>query len=438
MEEANPTLAASQSPNSMDDLLTSLENLHVNDLGFQVDNHGFPCQSPAASPSDYGSALWPSCFQNTLWCASTLPSPFTLGCHSSLNAYGIRPNHHSLTALNAAVFNSSDFEPTLQLPQDKSIIELALTPDGSQLLQNLLLSNDVSCVNIIFEGVIGSIFRLMADQFGHQVFGILIQLCDEYQQQIMVENLIAYPDAFILISLDRYGSPSVKRLIKLLQKSPLVTNLVNTLCTGFYELMIHRTGSHVILSCLDTLDVENNKLFYEAGMSNSFKLATHQAGCLSLKSFISSVKGHYRNQFLEWVSKEAVCLSKDPFGNFVVQHVLDLHHPDFTRKICSSLQDHYAKISMLKGGSHVVEKCLTTSERDWAVIEFINSDHLVQLSKDQFGNYVIQAALKETKRVDSPLHEILVRKLKSHSEALQRGYGKNVLNLIRAFQMTSF
>ncbi|GKV03908.1 hypothetical protein SLEP1_g16143 [Rubroshorea leprosula] len=436
MEETSPTPADSQSINSMDTLLTSFENLHVNNLGFQVNNHGFPSQSPAPSPSNYGSALWPSCFQDSLWSASTLQSPFTRGCHPSLNAYGAYPNHHSLTAMNTAV-HKYDFEPKLQLVQDKSIIQLALTLDGSQRLQSLLLSNDVSWVDIVFEGVIGYIFRLMADQFGHQVFGNLIQFCDEYQQQIMVENLTAYPDAFIEISLDRYGSPSVKRLIKLLQKSPLVTDLVNTLCTGFYDLMIHRTGSHVILYCLDTLDPEDNKPFYEAAISNSLKLATHQNGCLSLNNFITLVKGHYRNQFLEWVSKEAVCLSKDPFGNFVVQHVLDLHHPHFTRKICYRLQDHYTKISMLKGGSHVVEKCLKTSHRDCAVVEFINSDQLVQVSKDQFGNYVIQTALKETKSVKSPLYERLVSKLRSNSEALQRGHGKNVLNLIHAPQMNS-
>lgn len=52
---------------------------------------------------------------------------------------------------------------------------------------------------------------------------------------------------------------------------------------------------------------------------------------------------------------------------------------------------------MQKAGSHVVEKCLLSSERDCIIRELVNSDKLDQLARDQYGNYVIQRAIKSSK-----------------------------------------
>lgn len=86
--------------------------------------------------------------------------------------------------------------------------------------------------------------------------------------------------------------------------------------------------------------------------------------------------------------------------NFVVQHVLSLHNPQFTAEICSRLRDHYSQLSLNQRGSHVVEKCITSSPlgMTYAVQEFLeNKKVLCQIARNEFGNYVIQRALKITK-----------------------------------------
>lgn len=80
-----------------------------------------------------------------------------------------------------------------------------------------------------------------------------------------------------------------------------------------------------------------------------------------------------------------------------MQHVLELEVPDITRNLCHKLRGNYARLSIQKAGSHVVEKCLWSSERDCIIRELVNSNKLGQLARDQYGNYVIQTALKRSK-----------------------------------------
>ena len=80
----------------------------------------------------------------------------------------------------------------------------------------------------------------------------------------------------------------------------------------------------------------------------------------------------------------------------MIQHILDLQHPVFTKKICSRLQGYYVRLSFQKSGSHVVEKCLNSSDKGFAVVDLVDSKRLAQVAHDQFGNYVIQTALKVT------------------------------------------
>lgn len=60
-------------------------------------------------------------------------------------------------------------------------------------------------------------------------------------------------------------------------------------------------------------------------------------------------------------SQESIlgCLCvQDPFGNYVVQYVLELGHPEATERIMEKLMGHYSDLAQQKFSSNVVEKCL--------------------------------------------------------------------------------
>lgn len=56
------------------------------------------------------------------------------------------------------------------------------------------------------------------------------------------------------------SSKSVQRLIKVLEKSPLIDIVIVALSSGFEELMTNRSGSFIILKCLNLLDNEKNQV----------------------------------------------------------------------------------------------------------------------------------------------------------------------------------
>ncbi|GLT80206.1 hypothetical protein SLA2020_516590 [Shorea laevis] len=81
---------------------------------------------------------------------------------------------------------------------------------------------------------------------------------------------------------------------------------------------------------------------------------------------------------------------------------------------------------MQKAGSHVVEKCLMSPGMELVVQDFIDSNQLQHVIKDQYGNYVIQTALKVTMVTKSPLFDKLVAKLLQHRNVMMKGHGRSV------------
>lgn len=76
---------------------------------------------------------------------------------------------------------------------------------------------------------------------------------------------------------------------------------------------------------------------------------------------------------------------QDPFGNYVVQYVLELGHVEATATIMRQLYDHYADLAQQKFSSNVVEKCLKlggpglAEHRERVIRELIASPQLPRL-----------------------------------------------------------
>ena len=163
------------------------------------------------------------------------------------------------SGFNIGTENSSGFWTQQRIngivsPEGNGIITLAMTEGGSKYLQGLLLDKDPRIKNLIFEEVIEYIFQLLTNQYGRYLFQKLIELEDENHLCMIMEKLTFSCGDIFYASIDKYGSYSIKKLIKVLEKSPLVTEAVKAFCKKFWELMVNPTGQYVIMECLDAVD----------------------------------------------------------------------------------------------------------------------------------------------------------------------------------------
>ncbi|GMJ02518.1 pumilio 12 [Hibiscus trionum] len=314
------------------------------------------------------------------------------------------------------------------------VITMAMTEDGSKFLLELLSSKDSRVSNLIFSRVFEFIFELMIHQFGRYLFQQLIVSVDEIRLQMIMEKLTVAENHIYHASVHKYGNFSVKKLITALKRSPLITYVIKALSNKFEELMTDPTGQYVILECLDVLDSRSNDLLYVRAMEGCLELSRHVRGVVSMNAFIARIKGPRLDQLLNWICDNVRFLAQDPTGNYVVQCVIGLENPAINDRIFSLLEGLYVKLSMAKAGSHLVEQCLRLSGMKRVISEFIGSDQLVFVVKDRYGNYVVQTALKESKKRDARIHASLIVKLEERLDCLRHGYGRNIRTLFKSLQ----
>lgn len=98
-------------------------------------------------------------------------------------------------------------------------------------------------------------------------------------------------------------------------------------------------------------------------------------------------------------------LIDDEFGNFIIQHIVNLSEAIYNEKIYSYIKDNFVRLSKQKYSSNVLDKCILQEDsllRDSLIDKMIDSKCVGDLIADQFGNYgkkiylniVVQKALK--------------------------------------------
>ena len=99
---------------------------------------------------------------------------------------------------------------------------------------------------------------------------------------------------------------------------------------------------------------------------------------------------------------------KSPYGNHIMQKYLTMiHSPEHTEFIYNYIYENFMEIARTKHGVCVIQKCVSEGdEKKRAKIYELIMANFEQLIKDQFGNYLIQYILINTKTKEK-LEEIM-------------------------------
>ncbi|TVY93737.1 Pumilio domain-containing protein [Lachnellula willkommii] len=273
------------------------------------------------------------------------------------------------------------------------IYSLCKDQHGCRYLQKKLEDRDPNQVHMIWLETNQHVIELMTDPFGNYLCQKLLEYCNDDERTVLIEN--ASHD-LVRIALNQHGTRALQKMIEFISTPGQVQTIISALRYRVVELIQDLNGNHVIQKCLNKLSPTDAQFIFDAVGTNCIDVGTHRHGCCVLQRCIDHASGEQKAWLIRQISNNAFLLVQDPFGNYVVQYILDLNEPIFTEPLVAMFAGRVGQLSKQKFSSNVIEKCLRCAQepsKDMLIEEMLQPSELDRLLRDSFANYVIQTAL---------------------------------------------
>jgi hypothetical protein len=288
---------------------------------------------------------------------------------------------------NLARFNNVNFEDL-----KPEILALCTDQHGCRFLQRKLDEKDPKTLKMIFEEVHPSITKLMTDPFGNYLCQKLLENCDNEQRTVLIGNCMVH---MTQIALNQHGTRALQKMIEFVSTPQQTQMIIDAMRYDVVQLIQDLNGNHVIQKCLNHLSSVDAQFIFDAVGQHCVPVGTHRHGCCVLQRCVDHASGLQKGELVRQISNHAFDLVQDPFGNYVVQYILDLEEPLFIQPLCQNFQGSVVFLSKQKFSSNVIEKCIRVASeesRRLLIEEIIPQSELEKLLRDSFANYVVQTA----------------------------------------------
>jgi len=275
-----------------------------------------------------------------------------------------------------------------------TIYELCKDQHGCRYLQKQLEGRLPEHVHMIWLETNQHVVELMTDPFGNYLCQKLLEYCNEEERTVLVQNA---SHNMVHIALNQHGTRALQKMIEFVNTPVQTQIIIEALRHRVVELIQDLNGNHVIQKCLNKLSPGDAQFIFDAVGTSCVEVGTHRHGCCVLQRCIDHASGDQKLWLIQRITENAVTLVQDPFGNYVVQYIIDLNEPLFTEPLVRQFRTKIGALSRHKFSSNVVEKCIrcaTDVSKDLIVEELLVPGEMERLLRDSFANYVIQTALE--------------------------------------------
>lgn len=273
------------------------------------------------------------------------------------------------------------------------IYELCKDQHGCRFLQKKLEERNPEQVHMIWLETSLHVIELMTDPFGNYLCQKLLEFCNDDERTVLIQN--ASQD-MVRIALNQHGTRALQKMIEFVSTPQQVGIIIEALNSDVVHLIQDLNGNHVIQKCLNKLSAADAEFIFDAVGKNCVEVGTHRHGCCVLQRCIDHASGDQKLRLIRQITGHSRLLIQDPFGNYVIQYIIDLNEPCFTEPVVQGFRGSICQLSRHKFSSNVVEKCLRCCQpqsKDLIIEELLVHQEMERLIRDPFANYVIQTAL---------------------------------------------
>ena len=224
--------------------------------------------------------------------------------------------------------------------------------------------------------------ELMTDQYAN----FLVQkLFDLMPNDIRYEVAQVAAPHLSAIALTPHGTFSIQKLIETIATREEMEIVQKSLARDVARLVKDVHGNHVIQKVLQRFEHNDKQFIYDSMSGDCLSVATNKQGCCVLQRCLEFASSEQRLQLVSAIVKCSQQLVQDPYGNYVVQYVLEAGDTNVNDAIGTILLPNLVMLCVNKFSSNVVEKMLrviSVTVRDRYMVFMRDPQVLIRLLQD--------------------------------------------------------
>ena len=272
--------------------------------------------------------------------------------------------------------------------------QIIRTHKGSRIFQNYLKNTHTDILHQIFLEIQDKLPDLLKDNYANyfckKFFDCLnqkdrIEFLKTIQNELNVlaiDITATYPIQGII---EQLGSKSEKKIIFL-----GIRDSIDKFCYNVY-------GTHVIEKILSYFEDEFTKEIIDYIYNNFIDLAYNINGiCVVKKLLLMTHKKDLHQKLKIKINENALNLIVHQYGNYVIQVIFENWDDNELENILNQYKNKFLYLSKLKYSSNVIERIIEKNKNnlDYFIKYICIGNNLSELMLNNYGNYVIQKAIK--------------------------------------------
>ena len=325
-----------------------------------------------------------------------------------------------LYELNSALTKTEKIDYYIYNKLQGNFVNIIKTHRGSRIFQNYLKNTHSEIIHKIFLEVNPYLTELIIDSYANY---FCKRFFNYLNQKDRIDFLLSIKDSLTKISINNIGTYPIQGIIEQIGSKNEKKIIINSIKDSISEFCYDTYGTHVLEKIISCFEEEFTEFIFEYVGNNFLNLSNHINGICIVKKILSLTHKKEIHEKLKKITNEnAFNLIQHSYGNYVIQIIIETWDINEILEILSNFHNKYSILSMLKYSSNVVERCIEKSEiilKEY-INEICSNGRIAEIMKNNFGNYVIQKALKlsinEDKKklaeeVDKNIYKLNDRKL---------------------------
>ena len=289
--------------------------------------------------------------------------------------------------------NTISMEAYFQL--QNSFPFLIKNQQSSRLCQHYIEQTPKEVIHLIFLELSEQMCQLLLDPYANYFCLKLFYYLSQTDRLIFLNNICPF---ILNLSTNKIATYPIQCIIEHLNNKQEKDLIFYSVFANIMSLSLDLYGTHVVEKVLSSLEYEQIKPIIQFVLDNFMFLVNNANGlCLVKKVIVIEYKKDYFIRLKQEIINASIVLIQNPFGNYALQTCIDLWDEKDIEDIALTFKGRCALLSVQKYSSNVIERCIEKSNRfvkEFITEVFPNDSSVSSLMKNNYGNYVIQTALK--------------------------------------------